>query len=110
MYLRFNHDLEVMKNTTYIEKCLEFDAIIYIIIFTKMYCSLYYDKIAFCLRRGVLLGLKISDFGCKRGVFLFKIREKGVFFKLGYGRGIPFGREWGAGEIPHRRRTVHING
>ena len=54
----------------------------------KGYCSLYYEKIVFCLKRGVLLGLKISDFGWKRGDFFTKIREKGVFFKLGYERGI----------------------
>ena len=35
MYLSFNHNLEVMKNTTYIEKCLEFDAVTYILTFTK---------------------------------------------------------------------------
>ena len=32
MYLSFN---QVMKNTTYIEKCLEFDAVRYILTFTK---------------------------------------------------------------------------
>ena len=43
------------------------------------------------------MGVKISDFGWKRGGFFFssKKREKGVFFKLGYERGICFGREWG---------------
>ena len=35
MYLSFNYNLEVMKNTTYIEKCLEFDAVTYILTFTK---------------------------------------------------------------------------
>ena len=35
MYLSLNHNLEVMKNTTYIEKRLEFDAVTYILTFTK---------------------------------------------------------------------------
>ena len=30
----------------------------------------------------------------EKGFFSSKTREKGVFFKLGYGRGIRFGREW----------------
>ena len=34
--LSFKHNLEVMKNTTYIEKCLEFDAVAYILTSTKM--------------------------------------------------------------------------
>ena len=57
----------------------------------KRNCSLYYEKIAFSLKkkRCVILGLKISDFGGNTGVFFSsKIREKGVFFKLGYDRGI----------------------
>ena len=44
MYLSFNHNLEVMKNTTYIEKCLEFDGVTYILTSQKGYCSLYYQK------------------------------------------------------------------
>ena len=35
MYFSFNYDLEVMKNTTYIEKCLQFNAVTYIRTFTK---------------------------------------------------------------------------
>ena len=35
MYLSFNHNLEVMTNTMYIEKCLEFDAVTYILTFTR---------------------------------------------------------------------------
>ena len=45
-------------------------------------------------RGGILLGLKINDFGWKRGVLSSQIREKGVFFELGYERGIRFGRRW----------------
>ena len=71
MYLSFNRNLEVMKNTTYIEKCLEFDACTCILTFAKKgtvayitkkkgYCSLYYEKKSrFAYKRGVLLGLKI---------------------------------------------------
>ena len=49
MYLTFNHNLKVMKNTTSIEKCLEVHAVTYILTITKGYFSLYYEKIAFCL-------------------------------------------------------------
>ena len=64
--------------------------------FTKGYFILYNEnKITFCFKKGFLLDLKISDFDWKRGVFSQRIREKGVFFKLGYERGIRFGREWG---------------
>ena len=44
MYLSFNHNLKVMKNTTYIEKCIEFDAVTYILTITKGYFSLYDEK------------------------------------------------------------------
>ena len=44
---------------------------------------------------GVMLGLKISDFGWKWGVFSSKIHEKGVFSKLEYEPGICYGRELG---------------
>ena len=50
-------------------------------------------KSPFAEERGVLLSLKISDFGWKRGIFSSKIREKEVFFKLGYEHGIRFSRE-----------------
>ena len=48
--MSFNRNLEVIEHTTYEEKCLEFDAVIYILNFTKKYGSLYYKKIAFCLK------------------------------------------------------------
>ena len=35
---------------------------------------------AFCLKMGAFLGLKISDFVWKRGIFSSKIRGKGVYF------------------------------
>ena len=70
MYLSFNHNLEVMKNTTYIEKCLEFDAVTYILTFMKKgYCSLYCEKIAFCLKRGVILGASKSAISVEKRVF-----------------------------------------
>ena len=100
MYLSFNHHLKVVKYTTYIEKCIELDAVTYILTITKGYFSLCYEKIVFCLKRGVLLSLKISDFGWKRTFLSSKNSEKGVFFKLWYERGIRFGRE-GGGWVTH---------
>ena len=46
----------------------------------------YITKIqnAFCFKRGVLLGLKVSDFGWKRGIFCVQNPRKGGVFKLGY--------------------------
>ena len=35
MYFSFNHNLKVMKNTTYIENCFEFDAVTYILTSTE---------------------------------------------------------------------------
>ena len=63
------------------QKCLYFVAYI-----TK--------KIAFCLKKLCFIGPQNQWFQLKKGCFLSKIREKGVFFKLGYERGICFGREW----------------
>ena len=93
MYLSFNHSLEVMKNTAYIKNVFSLMQLHIFSISQKGYCSLCYERVAFCLKRGVLLGLKISDFGWKRGVFV-QFPRKGMFLKLGYERGIPFGREW----------------
>ena len=43
--------------------------------------SMYNENInAFCLKMGAFLGLKISDFVWKRGIFSSKIRGKGVYF------------------------------
>ena len=44
MYLSFNYNLEVMKNTTYIEKRLEFDVVTYILTFTKKDTLSYITK------------------------------------------------------------------
>ena len=70
-----------MKNSTYIEKCIEFDAVTYTLIITKGYFSLYDEKIAFCLKRGVLLSLKISDFDWKRVGFFVQNPQKGGVFQ-----------------------------
>ena len=56
MHLSCNHNLEVMKNTSYIEKCLESDAVTYILIFTKKAKkSLFPEKIklAISVEKGV---------------------------------------------------------
>ena len=61
MYLGFYNNLEVMKNTTFIEKCLEFDAVTYILTFTKEYFSLYYET------KSCFAKKKKSDFGVGGG-------------------------------------------
>ena len=83
MYLSFNHNLEVMENTTYIEKCLEFDAELYSHFHKKNGTVVYITKKSrfFFLKKGVLLCLKINDFGWKRGIFRPNSAKKGVFFK-----------------------------
>ena len=90
MYFSFNHNLEEMKNTTCIEKCPEFDTVTYILTFTEKVLRLYNEKNAFCLKMGVLLGLKINDLGRKMGCFFVQNPRKEVFFKIGYERGIFF--------------------
>ena len=61
-------------------------------------------KSRFALERGVILDLIISDFAVEKGVFFSpRIREKGVFVKLGYKRGIRFGWEWGG-----RAKSVYM--
>ena len=64
----------------YIEKCLEFDTVIPNS--QKGQAILYNEKgNAFCLKGGVLLGLKISDFGWKRGVFFIQNPRRGGVFQ-----------------------------
>ena len=101
MYLSFNHNLEVMKNTTYLENVFSLMQWHIFSLSQIGYFSLYHEKIAFCLKRGVFLGLEIGWF-----FFSYEIREKGVFFKHGHERGIRFGQEsvcvcvgweWGGG-------------
>ena len=73
--------------------------------FTKGYFILYDEnKIAFCFKRGVLLDLKISEFGWKMGCFSRPRPEsaKGGIFQAWVRLGtsvvyIHFGRDWGGG-------------
>ena len=99
MYLSFNHNLKVMKNTTYIEKCNEFDAVTYILTITKGYFSLYEETNPVLLKKGCFIEPQNQRFRLKKWCFFIQIREKGVFFKLGYERGIRFGREWRRGPV-----------
>ena len=67
-----------MKNTMYAEEM--FDAIN--LAFTKRVLILYNnDKIAICFEKVCFIGLKISDFGWKRGVFLAQNPRKGGIFQ-----------------------------
>ena len=78
MYLSFNHTLEAMKNTTYIDKCLEFDTVI--LTFIKKNTLSYINitkKNGFCLRKGCFIGPQNELFRLKRGVFSSKIRKRG---------------------------------
>ena len=88
-----------MKNTTYIEKCLEFDAVTYVLTFPKSGTVAYNTKKnRILLKKGVFYWASKSVISVEKGVCFFrpKYAKKGVFFKLGYERGIRFGREgWG---------------
>ena len=91
MYLNFNHNLEVTKNTTYIEKCLDYNSHFH----KKGYFSLNYENIAFCLKKGCFIGPQNQRFQLKKGCFFcVKFTKRGVFIKLGYERGI---LGWGVG-------------
>ena len=75
-----------MKNTMYLILMQLFS------LSQKGYFILYDEKIRICLKKGVLLCLKINDFGWK--FFSPKFREKwGVFQTWVGARGIRFGRE-----------------
>ena len=53
------------------------------------------NKTRFALKKVFYWAWKISDFGLKKKKsFFVRNSRKGVFFKLGYERGIRFGREW----------------
>ena len=70
IYLSFNHNIELMKNTTYIEKCLEFDAVTYILTFTKKGTLAYITKkISFCLKKGCFIGPENQRCRLKKGCF-----------------------------------------
>ena len=68
-----------MKNKMYIEKYLK-----QLISFSQKGYFIFYNEniTAFCFDKPFLLNHKTGDFGWKGG-FLSRIRENGVFFKLG---------------------------
>ena len=79
MYLSFNHALEVMKNTTYIEKCLEIDTVVILTFTKKVYFILYSKKNVFAFKKKwYFIGPKIQLF------LLIKFFCFFVFFKLGF--------------------------
>ena len=93
MYFGFDHTLEVIKNTAAIEKCL---SLIQLFSLYKKDILSYITKKRILLKNG---GGGGGRFRVKRGVFFSsKIREKGVFCKLGLEHGIRFGRERDAGD------------
>ena len=85
MYLSCNHNLEVMKNTTYIEKCREFDVVAYILTFTKrvLYLTLRNNRVL--LKKGVFYWTSKSAISVGKGVFFFrpKSAKRGCFSNLG---------------------------
>ena len=86
-----SHTLEVMKNTTYIEKSPEFEKLSSLS--QQRYFTLYNEKTSFALKKGVFHWASKSAISIEKGVhFSSGILEKGVFFKLGYEHGIRFGR------------------
>ena len=107
MYLSFNHNLKVMKNTTYIEKFIEFDAVTYIFTITKGYFSLYHEKIAFCFKKGCFIEPQNQWFRLKKGCFSAQIPRKGGVCGGGGGGG---GGNYGCGylcmQLNHVNRKV----
>ena len=95
MYLSFNHILEVMKNTTYIEKCLEFDVFTYILTFTKgvLYPTLRKNRVL--LEKGVFYWASKSEKGWV--FFVQNPRKRGCFSKLGTSMVYTLVRSRGAG-------------
>ena len=81
MHLSFIHNLEAMKYTPYIEKCFEFDAVTYILTFTKRYFSLHHEKFAFWFKKGCLIRPQNQRFRLKKGwgFFSSQIPGKGFF-------------------------------
>ena len=63
MYLSFNHNLEVMKNTTYIENVFGLMQLHIFSLSQKSTLAHITKKNRVLLKRGVLLGPQISDFG-----------------------------------------------
>ena len=88
-----SRNIKRIKNTIYIERYFEFDTIILAFI-KKMLLYHIQRKNAFCLKRGVLLDLKISYFGLNRcGFFRPESAKTGCFSNTGTSMDIRFGRE-----------------
>ena len=82
MFKWFCTNVKVMKNTTYIEKCIEFDAVTYILTITKGYFSLYDEKNRVLLKKGCFIEPQNQRFRLKKGCFFSsKIRQKGGVFQ-----------------------------
>ena len=76
----FNHDLEVMKNMTHIEKCLEFDAVT--LTFTKKVLKLILGKKHVLHKKGVFYLASKSMISVENGaVFFIKNPRKGGVFQ-----------------------------
>ena len=75
MYLSFNHNLEVMKNTTYI------DVIAYIPTFTKRVLYLTLRKNRVLLKKGCFIGRQNQRFRSKKGCFYLQNPRKGGVFQ-----------------------------
>ena len=84
MYLSFNHILEVMENTTYIDKCFEFDVVTYILTFAKRVLYLTLRKNRVLLKKGCFIGRQNQRFCLKQGCFFRpKSAKRGCFSNLG---------------------------
>ena len=71
-----------MKNTTYIEKCLEYDVVTYILTFTKRVLYLIFrKKIAFWIKKRCFIGHQNQRFRLKKGCFFFQNPRKGGVFQ-----------------------------
>ena len=83
-----------MKNTTYIETCLEFDTVIHF--HKKGTVSYTTKKKALCLKRGCFIGPQNQRFCLKKGCFFVQNpRKGGVFSNLATSMLYTSGREWG---------------
>ena len=80
--MSFNHNLEVMKITTYIKKCHKFDAVTYILTFTKNGTVAYITKTnRVLLKRGCFIGPQNQRFRLKKGCFVVRNPWKGGVFE-----------------------------
>ena len=81
MYLGFSHTLEVRQNTTYIEKCPEFDTVI--LTLTKSVLHLIYNEkqnaFGFWKMRGYFIGPQNQRFRLQRSYFVPNPQNNVVF-------------------------------